>query len=133
MKEGFYKLENTDLLYAPNAVYNKEYTLLKENSQDYVYPIDGWTWFDSLEDVLQELLNTGKLQELFVNHYTTATGLNGIQDATGYSGVRAMAVAGREFVIDENGKVTLVPLPIPEPEELNNTDELIQEINVESV
>ena len=68
-----------------------------------------------LQAVLQELLNTGKLEELFVNHYTAATSLNTIQDNTGASGARAIAVAGREFEIDEFGTLTVVPLPEPEP------------------
>lgn len=46
--DGFYKYDG-QLLYAPNAVYNANYTLLKPDKNDYTYPVDGWTWFDSLE------------------------------------------------------------------------------------
>ncbi len=49
MNEGFYKL--TDVLnYAPNAVFNKDYELIKEQHLTYNYPVDGWYWFDTLEE-----------------------------------------------------------------------------------
>ncbi len=70
---------------------------------------------DELRDVLQMLLDNGKLQELFQNHYITATALNTIQNSTGYIGDRAIAVAGREFTI-EDGVITLVALPTPQSE-----------------
>jgi len=46
---GFYKLdpESNELLYGPNAIYGPGFTLLKENYDEYTYPVDGWTWFDS--------------------------------------------------------------------------------------
>ena len=72
---------------------------------------------NELQDVLQTLLNAGKLQALFENHYITATSLNTIQDNTGAGGARAIAVAGREFEIDEFGTLTIVPLPEPIVEE----------------
>lgn len=65
---------------------------------------------DQLQSVLQALLDNGKLVELFETHYFAATSLNGIQDASGVSGNRAIAVAGREFTVD-NGTVTVIPLP----------------------
>lgn len=41
---GFYKKVNDDeWLYAPNFVYAKDYTLLKDG---YHGPIDGWQWYD---------------------------------------------------------------------------------------
>jgi hypothetical protein len=46
MKEaGFYKLDNTELLYGPNFVLNTGYNLYKEQKDTYSYPIDGWYWF----------------------------------------------------------------------------------------
>lgn len=48
---SFYKkTEDNNIIDAPNAVYNSNYTLLKENSTDYEYPVDGWYWFDSIEE-----------------------------------------------------------------------------------
>lgn len=68
-----------------------------------------------LQDVLQNLLDNGKLVQLFENHYLAATSLNAIQDGTGASGGRALAIAGREFTVTD-GVVAVIPLPEPEPE-----------------
>ena len=43
---GFYKLDNTELLFAPNFVYAPAYTLLREQ-QDLALPVDGWDWHDT--------------------------------------------------------------------------------------
>jgi hypothetical protein len=41
---GFYKKDlDNNWFYAPNFVYNKDYTLEKEGNRD---PIDGWQWHD---------------------------------------------------------------------------------------
>lgn len=48
--QGFYKNENGALLYGPNYVLNANYELFKENKEQYVYPVDGWYWFDSEEE-----------------------------------------------------------------------------------
>jgi hypothetical protein len=45
---GFYK-KDIDIVYAPNLVYNINYTLNADLRDDYTYPIDGWYWFDSIE------------------------------------------------------------------------------------
>ena len=44
---GFYKLDGADLLHGQNYVINTEYTLLREHKDEYIYPHDGWMWFDS--------------------------------------------------------------------------------------
>jgi hypothetical protein len=48
---GFYKLDG-DLLYGPNFVLGPygAYELRKEKHVEYEYPIDGWYWFNSLEE-----------------------------------------------------------------------------------
>jgi hypothetical protein len=43
---GFYKLEDGNWQYAPNAIYAPNYTLEKELKDTYTYPVDGWTWYD---------------------------------------------------------------------------------------
>lgn len=48
--EGFYKLDINRLLYAKNRVNGKNYTLDIQNKDNYVYPINGWYWFDSEEE-----------------------------------------------------------------------------------
>lgn len=46
---GFYKLDG-ELLYGPNFVLNANYELRKENHDQYIYPVDGWYWFDNESD-----------------------------------------------------------------------------------
>lgn len=49
---AFYKQEepNTDLLEAPNFVLNANYELRAETYNQHTYPIDGWYWFDTIEE-----------------------------------------------------------------------------------
>jgi len=47
---GFYKLEGTNLIFGPNFVLNKDYELRSSSKDTYTYPVDGWYWFDSLEE-----------------------------------------------------------------------------------
>ena len=50
---GFYKFDGEKWFYAPNAVYNLNYIILKEDKDTYEYPIDGWVWSqDSPEEYL---------------------------------------------------------------------------------
>lgn len=49
MNSGFYKLDG-DLLYGPNFVYGPTYELLASNKDTYTYPVEGWYWFDTLEE-----------------------------------------------------------------------------------
>jgi len=49
---GFYKYESEQLAFGPNFVYNFDYTLRREEIADYGAGeiIDGWYWFDSIEN-----------------------------------------------------------------------------------
>ena len=47
---SFYKYDNELLLEAPNFVLNAEYELRAETKDTYTYPVDGWSWFDTLEE-----------------------------------------------------------------------------------
>ena len=47
---AFYKKDNDMVLEAPNFVLNKDYELRKETKDTHVYPIDGWYWFDTIEE-----------------------------------------------------------------------------------
>jgi hypothetical protein len=49
---GFYKIDG-ELLYAPNYVLNKDWQLLKEEKDNYEYPVHGWRWFDSEDEARQ--------------------------------------------------------------------------------
>jgi hypothetical protein len=55
MTEGFYKKQDNELLYAPNIVEGNCYVLITQHKDQYEYPVDGWSWFESLEEA--ELYN----------------------------------------------------------------------------
>ena len=44
--EGFYKEENGEWFYGPNFIKAPTYELYKENKDEYVYPNNGWTWYN---------------------------------------------------------------------------------------
>jgi hypothetical protein len=50
MSAGFYKYESENLAYGPNFVLYPNFELRAESKDDHAYPVDGWYWFDSLED-----------------------------------------------------------------------------------
>jgi len=59
--QGFY---NTEFLYAPNAVNFPDGTsLIKEQKETYKYPVNGWTWFDSIEDAYAAQGKTPPIKE----------------------------------------------------------------------
>ena len=52
VEDGFYKEDKYAgwrLMYAPNSVYHRDYTLTRDghNRGLYEYPIGGWTWYNS--------------------------------------------------------------------------------------
>jgi hypothetical protein len=53
--EGFYKNDEGSLLYAPNFINSSLYTLIKEEKNNYVYPIDGWYWFNTKQEAISVL------------------------------------------------------------------------------
>lgn len=53
---AFYKLENEQLLEAPNFVSAPTYELLVNKKDEYQYPFDGWYWFDTM-DIAKQFFN----------------------------------------------------------------------------
>lgn len=47
---GFYRIDGETVLHGPNFVFNANYDLRAETKDDHEYPIDGWYWFDSVEE-----------------------------------------------------------------------------------
>jgi len=47
---SFYKYDSEMLLEGPNFVLNKDYELRAETKDQHTYPVDGWYWFDTLEE-----------------------------------------------------------------------------------
>ncbi len=48
----FFKIEpdSGDLLIGPNYVLNMNYELYAETHDEHTYPVDGWYWFETIED-----------------------------------------------------------------------------------
>jgi hypothetical protein len=46
---GFYKKDNTQILYAPNIVEGPGYMLTIEDKDSLTYPVDGWIYADSID------------------------------------------------------------------------------------
>lgn len=59
---GFYKLENNQLLFASSFIESPSYQLNKEDKDNYTYPIDGWYWFES-EEIARQFFNLPKIIE----------------------------------------------------------------------
>ncbi len=60
---GFYKSDAGELLFGPNFVYGPYFTLIREDKDELialnVFPIEGWSWFDT-EDEARVALNLPK-------------------------------------------------------------------------
>ena len=45
--EGFYKqAEDGSWIYAENFVYGPTFELLRELKDTYIYPVEGWSWYN---------------------------------------------------------------------------------------
>ena len=53
---GFYKNDNGILLFGPNAIVSKDYSLFRELKDENQYPVDGWYWFNSEEEAEKALV-----------------------------------------------------------------------------
>ena len=53
----FYKLENNELLVAPNFVVGPGFELRAETHAEHTYPVDGWYWFDTLDAAMTAMVN----------------------------------------------------------------------------
>lgn len=52
---SFYKRQNETLLSAPTFVAGPGINLQAENYATYTYPIDGWYWYDTLDEALEAM------------------------------------------------------------------------------
>ena len=50
MTKGFYKNDDGMVLHGPTMVSNTNYVLNDDLKDTYTYPVDGWYWFDSVEE-----------------------------------------------------------------------------------
>lgn len=49
---SFYKKTTEELLVAPNFVRGPGFDLFAEQRAEYTYPVDGWYWFDTLDEAI---------------------------------------------------------------------------------
>ena len=50
--DGFYKVNDTTLLFAKNSVLGPSISITRTDKDTYEYPVDGWHWFDTLEEAV---------------------------------------------------------------------------------
>jgi hypothetical protein len=63
---GFYKKDETEILFAPNIVEGNGYMLAAADKDSYEYPVDGWVWANSLDDAIVYFAsNTNSVVEPF--------------------------------------------------------------------
>ena len=53
----FYKRNNDELMAAPNFVVGPGFELRAESHAEHTYPVEGWYWFDNLDDAMRALQN----------------------------------------------------------------------------
>lgn len=54
---GFYKKDETQILFAPNIVESTGYMLVATDKDSYQYPVDGWIWANSLDEAITYFAN----------------------------------------------------------------------------
>jgi len=57
----FYKRENEELQVAPMFVSGPGFELDVDNKDDHEYPVEGWYWFDSLDEAMAALMSQPEL------------------------------------------------------------------------
>ena len=63
---GFYKRDPGGiLLFGRYFVLNANYHLKRDEHDQYEYPIDGWSWYDSEDEARSDLGFPSKLEEVF--------------------------------------------------------------------
>ena len=59
----FYKRDG-DSIQSANGVHSPEYSLTAETHADHAYPVDGWYWFDSLDEALDKFPRAAATQSV---------------------------------------------------------------------
>jgi hypothetical protein len=55
---SFYKRDGEELLVAPNFVRGPRFELFAETHAENTYPIEGWYWFDTLDEAMAAMQTT---------------------------------------------------------------------------
>jgi hypothetical protein len=59
---GFYKKDETQILFAPNIVEGQGYTLLISEKDSHSYPVDGWIYAASLDEAINYFATSNSSQ-----------------------------------------------------------------------
>ena len=81
---GFYKKVDNDILTGENFVFSPVVTLKAEDKDSYVYPQDGWYWFDTFDEALvffAGLKNSDSITMRQARLYLLNKGLLGMVDS----------------------------------------------------
>ena len=113
-------LEKTQLEKNLEAI-ERPLTLIENKIRACIYDLnESHRKFWSLpDDQLLELLNhfgPVRIGQIFTLHSANATAFNALLESRGVSSPRAIAVRGREIIVNEQGLFELVPPVIEEPE-----------------
>jgi hypothetical protein len=49
-EQGFYKFDGDNFIFAPTFVEGNGFMLISDRKDDYEYPVNGWSWFNTRED-----------------------------------------------------------------------------------
>lgn len=77
----FYKRQDEQLLCALNGVEGPGYTLTEENRTENIYPVNGWYWYNSLDEALNKLPRTQPIQQITKRQAVLALNQTGQLDA----------------------------------------------------
>jgi len=57
---SFYKRIDEELLIAPKFVHTPDISLLAEEHGNHTYPIEGWYWFDTLDEAMLNMVTSAQ-------------------------------------------------------------------------
>lgn len=77
----FFKRINDELMQTPNFVVGLGFELRVETHTEHVYPVDGWYWFDTLDDALSSPVFRTQIVEVTMRQARRALLQVGLYDA----------------------------------------------------
>lgn len=70
----FYKKDQEQLLVASESVSGPHYDLHKDTRETHTYPVDGWYWFDTLDDAMTAFARKSETAEVSPRQIRQAMG-----------------------------------------------------------
>ena len=104
---SFFKLQGTELLVAPDVItFPNGRTLVAADHATYTYPVQGWTWFDTVEEAYDNLGRSERDDVQIVVKSSGGTRLFGLR-FNGY-GVQVINFSNNTVLIDGSGGTAVV-------------------------